>query len=160
VVDIDSCRFHVPFKAAGPFGLRREEELMRTKAFLRPTTSCAVALAAFVAAAAIGAPRPALAASCGVSSGSSIGSVHSPSSNANAGTHSGATGSTHGTSSSSCSTMSHTTVTASVGGSGLRGTALIGGTSGGHHEHEHHASNLGPNSHTITATNNKWMHKH
>ena len=132
---------------------------MRTKVFLRPATSRAVVLAAIVAAAAIGASGPALAM-CGVSSGSSIGSVHSPSSNANAGTHVGATGSTHGTSSSSCPTMSNKTVTASVGGSGLRGAALIGGTGGGHRGHEHHASNPGPNSHTITATNNKWVHKH
>jgi hypothetical protein len=131
---------------------------MRTKVFLRPATSRAVVLAAIVAAAAIGASGPALAM-CGVSSGTpSTGAVGVPSSNA--GVHVGATGSTHGTSSSSCPTMSNKTVTASVGGSGLRGAALIGGTGGGRHEHEHHASNPGPNSHTITATNNKWVHKH
>ncbi len=122
---------------------------MRTEAFLRPATSCAIALAAIVAAAAVGAPGPAFAA-CGVSSGSSTGIVHAPSSNA--GVHAGATGSTHGTSSSSCSTMSNKTVTASVSGSSIRGTTLTGGTGGGHHQW--HGSN-GTNSHTITATN-KW----
>jgi hypothetical protein len=129
---------------------------MRTKAFLRPATSCAVALAAIVAAAAIGAPGPAFAGSCGVSSGTPSTGISGPPSS-NAGVHVGAP-STHGTNPSSCATT-HNTVTASVGTGSIRGTALIGGTSGGHREHEH--------QHTITATNNKWVqtnnkwvHKH
>jgi hypothetical protein len=125
---------------------------MRTKAFLRPA-SCAVALAAFVAAAAIGAPGPALAASCGVvSSGSSVGSVHPPSTTVN--THSGATaGSTHG--SSSCGTPLTKTVTASVAG-GIGGTTLTGGTGvGSSRSHEHHAN--WTTSHAIKSTNT-WVH--
>jgi len=90
---------------------------MRTEAFLRPATSCAIVLAAILAAAAIGAPGPALAA-CGVSSGSSTG-IHPA--GASTGVHVGATGSTHGVSSSSCPTRTNTTVTANVAGGGLGG---------------------------------------
>jgi hypothetical protein len=90
---------------------------MRTEAFLRPATSCAIVLAAIVAAAAIGASGPALAA-CGVSSGSSTG-VHPV--GANTGVHVGATGSTRGVSSSACPSMTNKTVTANVAGGGLGG---------------------------------------
>jgi hypothetical protein len=85
---------------------------MRTKAFLRPATSCAVALAAIVSAAAIGAPGPAFAAKCGgVSTHQSTG--------AQSGVHSGvisgathASGSTGTTPISSCPSTANTVVAA------------------------------------------------
>ena len=122
---------------------------MRTEAFLRPATSCAIALAAIVAAAAVGAPGPAFAA-CGVSSGSSTGSVHAAEHQRRHAFR--RDGSRMGrVRRPPARPRRHKTVTASVAG-GIRGTTLTGGTGGGHHQW--HGSN-GTNSHTITATN-KW----
>jgi hypothetical protein len=85
---------------------------MRTKAFLRPATSCAVALAAIVAVAAIGAPGPAFAAKCG-------GVPSSPHISANTGVQSGvksgataASGSIGTTPISSCPSTVNTVTTA------------------------------------------------
>jgi hypothetical protein len=157
---MDCCRFHVPFKAAGPFGLRCEEELMRTKAFLRPATSCAIALAAIVAAAAVGAPGPAFAAKCG-------GVSSSPHISANSGVQSGvksgataASGSIATTPISSCPSTANTVISAphaAVPSGGLGGTFTHNGT---HHNKEANIQHT-MGAHTWTSTNkitatNKW----
>jgi hypothetical protein len=133
------------------FGSRREEELMRTEAFVPSATSCAIVLAAIVAAAAIGASSPALALCGVVPSGSSAAAHGSPS--PNAGTHSGPTASTHGVSSSSCQSMTNRTVTANVAGGGLAGIHPIMVKTGVIHQNVQ-TNNLQKTTHT-GSTNTK-----
>jgi hypothetical protein len=132
---------------------------MRTKAFLRPATSCAIALAAIVAAAAVGAPGPALAkSSCGgVSTHQNTGAQSGVKSGVNSGTTHPA-GSTGTTPISSCPSTANTVIAAphaAVASGGLGGTFTHNGT---HHNKEanvQHTMGAHTSTNKITATN-RW----
>ena len=134
---------------------------MRTNAFQRRATSCAVALAAIVAAAAVGAPGPAFASpKCG-------GVSSSPHISANTGVQSGvksgataASGSIGTTPISSCPSTANTVTTAPH-------AAVASGSPGGTFTHNGNRNKKEANiqhtigahtwssTHTITATNTR-----
>jgi hypothetical protein len=134
---------------------------MRTKAFLRPATSCAIALAAIVAAAAIGAPGPAFAkSSCGgVSTHQNTGAQSGVKSGVNSGT-THPSGSTGTTPISSCPSTANTVVAAPhapVASGSPAGTFTHNGNHNNNHDNKEANIQHTIGAHTwpnkITATN-------